>query len=445
MNNIMYKKINVIINNRIVRKIFLNSGWLFFDKVIRLVMGLIVGAWTARYLGPENYGLLNYANAFVAIYAAIITFGIDGLVIRDLSKEKSIEKRKEILGTAFRIRFIGGWISVFICVGIIFFIQENILISLLVTIISLGNIFQSFDTIALHYQAEINSKITVKVKFIAFIITTLLKIIIILFNAGVIWFAVLTMLEIALGAIGLIYIYKDNIFKYTVSVKLIKIFLKNSWPIFLSMICINIYLKLDQLILGQYMGIKLLGCYAAAIKISEICYFIPNVIISSFTPYLVNCRENDKVIYRQRIQQVFDALTYGAYIICIIISIVSPIIINVLYGDKYENADLILIIHIWTLIFVGIGVLFRQILIIENKTRFLLLTTILGTIIAVILDFWLIPKYSFYGAVLSIIISQIVSNYCSTIIYKETRKFFWMQTKSLLLVNLPHYIRRLIY
>ena len=237
----MYKKINVIINNRIVRKIFLNSGWLFFDKVIRLVMGLIVGAWTARYLGPENYGLLNYANAFVAIYAAIITFGIDGLVIRDLSKEKSIEKRKEILGTAFRIRFIGGWISVFICIGIIFFIQENILISLLVTIISLGNIFQSFDTIALYYQAEINSKITVKVKFIAFIITTVLKIIIILFNAGVIWFAVLTMLEIALGAIGLIYIYKDNIFKYTVSVKLIKIFLKNSWPIFLSMICINIY------------------------------------------------------------------------------------------------------------------------------------------------------------------------------------------------------------
>ena len=272
-----------------------------------------------------------------------------------------------------------------------FFIQENILISLLVTIISLGNIFQSFDTIALHYQAEINSKITVKVKFIAFIITTLLKIIIILFNAGVIWFAVLTMLEIALGAIGLIYIYKDNIFKYTVSVKLIKIF-KNSWPIFIHDLYKYIF-KLDQLILGQYMGIKLLGCYAAAIKISEICYFIPNVIISSFTPYLVNCRENDKVIYRQRIQQVFDALTYGAYIICIIISIVSPIIINVLYGDKYENADLILIIHIWTLIFVGIGVLFRQILIIENKTRFLLLTTILGTIIAVILDFWLIPIF----------------------------------------------------
>ncbi|WP_412438293.1 flippase [Megamonas funiformis] len=441
----MYKKINVMINNRIVRKIFLNSGWLFFDKVIRLVMGLIVGAWTARYLGPENYGLLSYANAFVTIYATIVTFGIDGLVIRDLSKEKNIEKRKEILGTAFRIRFIGGWISIFICIGTIFLIQENVLISLLVTIISLGNIFQSFDTIALLYQAEINSKITVKVKFIAFIITTLLKIIAILFNAGVIWFAILTMLEIALGAIGLVYVYKDNIFKYAVSVKLIKLFLKNSWPIFLSMICINVYLKLDQLILGQYMGIKLLGCYAAAIKISEICYFIPNVIISSFTPYLVNCREHDKIIYKQRIQQVFDALTYGAYFICIIITITSPIIMKILYGNKYENADLILIIHIWTLIFVGIGVLFRQVLIIENKTKFLLLTTVLGTVVAVVLDFWLIPKYSFYGAVLSIILSQMISNYFSTILYKETREFFLMQTKSLLLINLPNYIRRLIY
>ena len=441
----MLKKLKTIINNKMTQKIFFNSGWLFLDKVVRLIMGLVVGAWTARYLGPENYGLLSYATAFVAIYATIVTFGIDGLVIRDLAKEKDIEKRKEILGTAFRIRFIGGFVSIIICVGSIILIQENTLISLLVTIISLGNIFQSFDTIALLYQADINSKITVKVKFIAFIITSILKVIAILLNTTVVWFATLTTLEIALGAVGLVYVYKENIFKYTVSARLIRSFLKNSWPILLSMICINIYLKLDQLVLGQYLGVKMLGCYAAAIKISEICYFIPNVIIASVTPYLVNCKEADKIIYQKRMQQIFDGLVYGSYIICIMTVILSPIIIGLLYGDKYENADLILMLHIWTLIFVGIGVLFRQIMIIENKTRFLLLTTVLGTIVAIILDFWLIPIYSFYGAIVSIILSQIISNYCSTLIYKETRMFFIMQTKSLLLFNLPYYIKRLIY
>lgn len=440
----MNKNIEIIISNKIIKKIFFNSGWLFLDKVVRLIMGLVVGAWTARYLGPENYGLLSYATAFVAIYATIVTFGIDGLVIRDLAKEKDVEKRKETLGTAFRIRFIGGFISIIICIGTIVLIQENPLISLLVVIISLGNIFQSFDTIALLYQADINSKITVKVKFVAFIITSVLKVLAILFNASVIWFAVLTTLEIALGAVGLVYVYKENIFKYTVSVKLMKLFLKNSWPILLSMICINIYLKLDQLVLGQYLGIKVLGCYAAAIKISEICYFIPNVIIASVTPYLVNCKEINELIYKKRLQQIFDGLVYGSYFICIMVAIFSSIIIRILYGDKYENADLILMLHIWTLIFVGIGVLFRQIMIIENKTRFLLLTTVLGTIIAIVLDFWLIPIYSFYGAILSIILSQIISNYCSTIIYKETRVFFFMQTKSLLLLNLPYYIRRLV-
>lgn len=440
----MLKKLKAIINNKIIKKIFFNSGWLLLDKVVRLIMGLVVGAWTARYLGPENYGLLSYATAFVAIYATIVTFGIDGLVIRDLAKEKDVEKRKEILGTAFRIRFIGGFVSIIICIGTIVLIQENPLISLLVVIISLGNIFQSFDTIALLYQADINSKITVKVKFVAFIITSILKVLAILFNASVIWFAVLTTIEIALGAIGLVYVYKENIFKYAVSVKLIKLFLKNSWPILLSMICINIYLKLDQLVLGQYLGIKVLGCYAAAIKISEICYFIPNVIIASVTPYLVNCKEINELIYIKRLQKIFDGLVYGSYFICIMVAILSSMIIRILYGDKYENADLILMLHIWTLIFVGIGVLFRQIMIIENKTRFLLLTTILGTVVAIVLDFWLIPIYSFYGAILSIILSQIISNYCSTIIYKETRVFFFMQTKSLLLLNLPYYIRRLM-
>lgn len=431
-----------ISNNPVIKKIFFNSGWLFVDKVIRLIIGLVVGAWTARYLGPTNYGLLSYSQAFVAIYASIVTFGIDGLVIRDLAKEKDYERKKEILGTAFRIRLIGGIASVFICGYSIIIIQENSLIRSLIFIISIGNIFQSFDTIALFYQANINSKITVQVKLVAFAITSLMKVYAVFSSASIIWFALLIILEIILGAIGLVYVYHDNIFKYSASISLMKNFFVASWPIFLSMICMNIYLKLDQLLLGQYLGINVLGCYAAAIKISEICYFIPNVIIASVTPYLVRCRENDRNIYRERLQEIFDCLVYGCYGVCILIAFFSPEIIRILYGNKYGNADLILMMHIWTLIFVSIGVFFRQIMIIENRTQFLLLTTVIGTGVSIILNFLLIPIYSFYGAILSIILTQLVSNYCSTFFYKETRIFFHMQTKSILLLNFPTYVRR---
>ena len=67
-------------------KYFKNTSWLFAEKILRMVVGLLVGVWVARYLGPEQFGLLSYALSFVGLFSIVATFGLDEIVVRELVK-----------------------------------------------------------------------------------------------------------------------------------------------------------------------------------------------------------------------------------------------------------------------------------------------------------------------------------------------------------------------
>ena len=63
-------------------KYFKNTSLLFAEKILRMFVGLFVGVWVARYLGPEQFGLLSYAQSFVGLFTIIATLGLDDVVVR---------------------------------------------------------------------------------------------------------------------------------------------------------------------------------------------------------------------------------------------------------------------------------------------------------------------------------------------------------------------------
>ena len=93
-----------ILNSADLRKISINILWLAIDKILRMGVGLFVGVWIARYLGPEQFGTLNYSVAFVAIVGAFASFGLDSLVIRDIVRYP--DRSGELLGTTVSLRII---------------------------------------------------------------------------------------------------------------------------------------------------------------------------------------------------------------------------------------------------------------------------------------------------------------------------------------------------
>ena len=91
------------------RRYFSNTGWLFAGQMVFLLLSFFIGAWIARYLGPEEYGLVSFVVAFAGLFSFFSALGVDGIVNRELVSHP--EKRDELLGTNFRMRLWGAGLA----------------------------------------------------------------------------------------------------------------------------------------------------------------------------------------------------------------------------------------------------------------------------------------------------------------------------------------------
>ncbi|MEK6737405.1 MAG: oligosaccharide flippase family protein, partial [Planctomycetota bacterium] len=145
-----------------LQNILANTGWLFADRILRMVVGLFVGVWIARYMGPEQFGVYNYALVFVGMFSALSNLGLDGIVVRNVVRNPA--RMDTILGTAFFLKFAGGIITVIVSVGAIMVLRPGDSVAgWLVGITAVGAIFQAFDTIDFWFQSHVKSKYTVYV------------------------------------------------------------------------------------------------------------------------------------------------------------------------------------------------------------------------------------------------------------------------------------------
>ncbi|RAK20397.1 O-antigen/teichoic acid export membrane protein [Anoxybacillus vitaminiphilus] len=419
-----------------IKKIVSNAGWLFIDRIFRMGVGLLVGLWIARYLGPEQYGLLNYAQAFIALFSAFATLGLDGIVIRNLLNEP--DKKEELLGTAFALKFIGGLLVFILSVTLTIIIgdfSENYLRIWLIFFVSLGVVFQSFDVIDFWFQSQIQSKYTVIAKGLSFTIISLFKVVLILFKANLMAFAIAGLLEVLLGALFLIAAFKikgNSIsrwkFKKSVAISL----LKDSWPLILSGLAVTLYMRIDQVMIGNMLGDRENGLYTAAVKLVEMWYFIPTSIVASTFPVIIKLRKQNLSLYLKRLQQLYNLMTWLGILIAVVITIFSKQIILLLYGEGYSKSSFVLSISVWAGIFVFQGVARGNWIQAENLQRYSYWYTLIGCIVNIVLNLITIPKYGIYGAAVSTLISQFVVAIVAPSFFKETRLSSKMILKSFL-------------
>lgn len=413
-------------------KYFKNTSWLFGEKLLRIIVALFVGVWVARYLGPENYGLFSYANAFVALFVAIASLGLNGIIIRELVKDES--QRDILLGTAFRLKLIGAFI-VLLFLGIaINFTSNDLDTNIMIFIIASGTIFQSFNVIDMYYQSKVLSKYVVYANVLTLSLSSLLKIILILNEAPLIAFVWVVLFDKFILAMGFLYFYTYNHlsirswkFKKNVAYNL----LKNSWPLIVSSIVVSIYMQIDQVMIKEMMDNEAVGQYAAAVRLSDVWYFIPMILASSLFPAIVNAKKQNETLYYSRLQKLYDLMVFMSLAIALPMTFMSDWVVTLLYGEQYIKAGTVLSIHIWSGLFVFLGVVSNKWVLNENLMVNSMIRGILGAIVNIILNFILIKKYGIEGAAIATLISYAVVNYFSLLFYRKTRVCFWQQTKAL--------------
>ena len=419
------------------RKYFANTSWLMGERILRMGVSLFVGIYVARYLGPERYGLLSYANSFVGIFLALATLGLDEVVVRELLKTP--EQREKILGTSFLLKLIGTllmWVAIFTAVP---FTENDLQTNILIIIIAFGAVFQAFNVIDLNFQAKVKSKHVVHAQFVQLIISSIVKIILVVNDAPLIWFASVYSLDVLVLAMGLVFAYLyngENIFSWKWSFETSKYLLHDSWPLILAGVVVSVYMKIDQVMIKEMLGAKEVGLYAAAVKLSEAWYFLPMAIASSLFPAIINAKVYQKEVYYQRLQKLYDLMVWIAIAIALPISILSSWIVELLYGNEYLESSSVLNIHIWSGIFIFLGVASSKYLIAENYIKKTFYRTFVGALLNIIMNYYLIGTMGIKGAAISTFVSHFFAAYFYDLLDKDLRKMFILKTKSLFFYSL---------
>lgn len=414
-----------------LRKYLANTSWLMGERVIRMVVSLFVGIYVIRFLGPERFGILSYVLSFVLLFSPLLHLGHREIIVLDLVK--SPEKRDLILGSAILLR-LGG--SVLLLGGVsvgIQFVENDQQTLLMIVIISVGIMFQSWELVDYYFQSQVQSKYTVWAQTIQLIVVSLCKLSLIFWQASLFWFVIVFSIEYVILAILYLIMYIWRVGWFPIrrcNLKYTQKLLKNSLPLLFSTMAIMIYMKIDQIMLKELVGPASVGIYSAAVKLCEVWYQFPVLIAGSYYPVIIAAKASNSELYYSYLQKLYSFLIWGAIAIAIPTTIFSDWIIHNLYGNEFAKSVVILQIYAWASVFVFMGVANHKWLLIENCQKYILLTTLLGMVINIVCNMILIPLYGASGAAVASLISYGIGSYGSLLFFPRLRVAFWLATKS---------------
>ena len=424
------------------KRVLENISWLLLDRGLRIILGIVVGVWLARYLGPTDFGTLSYAIAFIAMLNALVTLGLEDIVVRDLIK--SPNQATEILGTTFYLQLSAGILTAFIAYILLYWLRtDDALVRHIAAILSLGFILQSTNMIRYWYQAHVLAKKVVSIQIAALVVASLLRILCILLSADVIIFAWLIVVESALVSIGLaIKFLSKSANTVTSSLKVARRLLRDSWPLILSGLAVVTYMRIDQVMLGNLEDDRAVGIYAAALTVSEAWYFVPMAIVASVFPGIIQSKQNNTGIYLARTQMLLSSLFLMSITVAGCFSLTSVQLVQLLYGDTFSDAAKVLAIHAWAGIFVAIGLASGRWFVNEGLQILQFYKTLAGAITNILLNMILIPRYGVTGAAVATLISFSIADYFSDFFFAGTRPMFIMKTRAIFLQGLIQFRRQ---
>lgn len=412
-----------------------NFGWLLSDKLLRLILGVGVGFWVARYLGPTQLGTLSYAMAIVTLLGFLPAFGLEPIVKRELLQRP--EMSGELLASTMVLRgaaglLIGGAMALALRAGWHGSVEEGRILWILALLLAQPALLTPDHWL----QAHLRASSSVRAQWLALAVGSLLRVVLIFSNASVEAFAAVVVLEMGLNALGIWYVASKAGVRWGVglaTLTTIKRLLREAWPLAFASLAVVVYMRIDEVMLRHMVGVAEVGIYSAAIRLSEVWYFVPVVLGSSVLPALIRAREGGANYYAARMQRYYDLSAAAAYALSLPIALVAPWLIEVAYGESFKSAGSILVVHIWSSVFVFLGVARGQWLVNERLPTFYLLATCGGAVVNVLLNFIFIPRWGGLGAAWATLLSYAVAAWLASYLHPKVREAAAMQTRALLI------------
>ena len=384
-----------------------NAGWIISGKIVKAVLMLLVIALQARYLGPERYGLLRYAESLTVFAAPLMKLGLDSTLVHELIRRK--EREGEVLGTAVAMNVLSALLSI---AGIFAFVslanageRETAVVCMLY---SASLIFQAVEMLQFWFQAKLQSKYFAVATAVSYAVMAAVQALLALAGCGVRWFAAASVLEYAGIAVILIAVYRRKSAEpFRVSFPLGCEMLKASGAFIVSNLMLVLYEETDRIMLELMRGSGAVGQYAAATTCATMFSFVFAAVIYSARPGLFERAEQSKDAFDEGLTELYALVLFSSLAVCVLVVVLAQIVIRVLYGMAFIEAVPTLRLAVWLTTFSYLGAIRDIWLLVKGKQRLLLAVNLSAAVLNIGLNLLLIPVWGTLGAAFASVVTQI--------------------------------------
>ncbi len=416
-------KIKIFLGKIKKNKFIANTNWLLFKNIYSMLLSLVVGSLSVRYLGPSNYGLIGYGTSLVSLFNAISQLGLNSIIMSELLRKP--EEKGKTLGTALVMRLVASIVS-FLCVLLFVCIVEpgNQVLFVVTALQALVLICNTYELLNEWFLSELQSKVYVVASSIGATIVGGWKILLLVLGASVQWFAASTTIQaLVCGGIIFVIFFKKKQFRLGYSFSRAREIFGKSKHYIISGLAIALYTQMDKVMLGKMMGEREVGLYTSAMTVAMLWEFVPQSIINSARAVILEKKNVNNEEYLRLFRILLLCISLMGIGVGVGIQLFGKWVILLLYGRAYKEAVPLLQILIWSTSFAMLGTARGIWNVAEDKNQYVKYYTIIGGLFNLFFNYFAIQVWGMAGAAVGTLLSQMLVSLGSPMFWKDTRPF----------------------
>jgi O-antigen/teichoic acid export membrane protein len=353
----------------------------------------------ARYLGAEEFGIFSFAIAFVYLFDPVYDPGLYHALIREIARNKELTQKYLSHALTWKLIVTPLFIlMIYVSVNVIQKSQTAIYAVYLMAIsFLLKSLIDAFRSALLAHELFGLHAICITIeRLLLFLVGSL----ILLRGDGLLPFCFAFIIVRLVSFLIVVAITRYHV----CSIRLGKDFgflkklVYTAVPIGALYITLNIYNYIDTVMLSAFKTDVEVGWYNASYKIYEGLLIFPVIIGTVLMPRLSQLYKSHK----ESFAPIFLKGIKYVIIISVIISfngiLLSDQIVSLCFGAEYKSSTLSLNVLLMGMIFVFSINFLQTAMITMDKQKIVLYLAICGLILNVLVNLYLIPKYSYVGA-----------------------------------------------
>lgn len=414
------------------KKALRNIAWALSGKIVSLMSVLLVGIIVARYLGKEQYGIMNYVISYVAIFQVFADFGLDMIQVREESKNPV--QRDKIIGTVFSLKLFFALITIVAVTATTFILVKDGNIRFYILIYAISILLNASWVTRNHFTSIVWNEYVVKTEISRSLVGMFIKVLFVLLHLPIVWFVIALVIDSLLLAIGYVVSYSrkiGSVRKWQFDRKMAVFFVRQSFPLLLSGAAIVVYNRIDQVMIGNLLDQSHLGIYSVAVRFVELLVFVPTIIAQTVSPILVDALQKDFERY-DKMSRVFMNVTVSlSFLLALVTSLLAFPIVYVTFGQAYIGAASVLSILSFKVVGDALSQTSGQLIIIEGKQIFAPIRNIIGCVTCITLNLLLITRFGIHGVAYAAIITIFVSGTLADFLIPSYRTIFLKQIEAI--------------